>query len=115
IGREFRLHKIAGKLANFATEIEHLGRTNETLLSNLISGEAVDANRKFKETITLCTTAKVIAAGNHLPTIGDPIQGIWRRLILVTFDSVVPQDQVNTRLAEELADELPGILNWALE
>jgi P4 family phage/plasmid primase-like protien len=114
LGQEFRLIDLRGKAANFSSESDHMGRAKENLLKQVISGEPITANRKHRPTIELRSFAKLVIACNDLPTITDTSEGVWRRLIAMPFEDVVPPCRVDNQLAAKLAEELPGILNWAL-
>ena len=53
---------------------------------------------------------------NALPRFNDKTQGIWRRILLVPFNKVVPPEkQVKGLASEIIKTDLPGIFNWALE
>src|SRR5262249_23227324 len=45
----------------------------------------------------------------------DRSDGIWRRLIILPFPVTIPKDRINRNLRDELAEELSGIFNWAVE
>ena len=53
--------------------------------------------------------------GNHKPEIRGADEGIWRRMRLIPFLVQISETQRDPSLPEKLAEELPGILNWALE
>lgn len=46
--------------------------------------------------------------------VGDANSGIFRRVKVVSFPSLPPEDR-NPEVKERIKDEGPGILNWALE
>ena len=52
---------------------------------------------------------------NHKPTIRGDDHAIWRRMRLIPFTVIVPPEKQERDLIEQLAAELSGILNWALE
>jgi putative DNA primase/helicase len=56
-----------------------------------------------------------MVATNDLPRFNDRSQAIWRRILLVPFDKVIPPEQQIETLADELKKERPGILNWFIE
>jgi P4 family phage/plasmid primase-like protien len=114
ISGEFRLVELCGKLANFSAEIDHMGKGREGILKQLISGEPINVNRKFKSPVELRSSTKLVFAGNDLPDIVDTSDGVWRRLTVIPFDRVVPRDQRDVLLIDRLLTELPGILNWAI-
>lgn len=42
-------------------------------------------------------------------------QAVWRRIKLIPFNVTINDDKQDKHLLEKLINELPGILNWALE
>ncbi|MHC4653531.1 MAG: DUF5906 domain-containing protein [Planctomycetota bacterium] len=87
----------------------------ENVLKYLVAGDHTSFNRKFKDDITAEPTAKIMIATNAKPRFSDKTSGVWRRILLVPFDKVIPENEQDKILAEQLKTELPGILNWALE
>jgi putative DNA primase/helicase len=65
-----------------------------------------------RRSFTYRPSYKLWLLGNHKPEIQDQTQSMWRRIHVVEFG--VRFDQDNT-LGEQLLQELPGILNWAVE
>lgn len=112
---EFRLGEMAGKLANICGDKSYMDKADEGLLKQLTSGDLVQVNRKYKEPITLRPTAKLIFATNFLPPISDRSDGIWRRLIVLPFLERIAPSEMDIYRSERLRDELPGILNWAID
>ena len=52
---------------------------------------------------------------NHLPAVREGGPAFWRRVRLIPFRHVVPEDQRVSNLADQLlADEGPAILGWAV-
>jgi putative DNA primase/helicase len=51
---------------------------------------------------------------NHKPVVRGTDEGIWRRLRLVPFDVVIPEDERDGKLPERLALEADGILTWMM-
>ena len=60
-------------------------------------------------------THKLMVETNHRPSIPGGDEAVWRRVHLIVFTHVVPTDRQVKDFEERLADELPGILNWAVE
>lgn len=112
--RSTMLGQLYGKLANICGDMPHRDMATEDLLKSITSGDAIAADRKFREAITFRPRAKLWFATNELPLFADRTQGIWRRLLLIPFLRVVPKDQIDVYLLEKLQAEAPGILLWAL-
>ena len=58
---------------------------------------------------------KMMLVTNHKPIIRGTDHAIWRRIQLIPFTVIIPDDEQDRDLAEKLIAELPGILNWSLE
>jgi len=52
---------------------------------------------------------------NHKPLVTGNDEGIWRRLQLVPFAVVIPEDQRDEHLPDKLAAELDAVLAWLVE
>ena len=115
LSSEFRAADMAGKLANIASDMQRMQRVQEGLLKQLISGEPTQVNRKHKAPITIYPSAKLVFATNHLPPFADTSNGIWRRMCVIPFHERFDEGCRDLHRADRLRDELPGILNWALE
>jgi P4 family phage/plasmid primase-like protien len=112
----FSLVTTLGKMINLTHESSGLIEEEaETTLKSYTSGDRMTFERKFKDAVSDVPTAKIMVATNDLPRFNDKSQAIWRRILLVPFDKVIPPEQQIETLADELKKELPGILNWALE
>jgi putative DNA primase/helicase len=51
---------------------------------------------------------------NNTPRIKGTDNGVWRRVKLVTWDVTIPDADIDDHLADKLAREAPGILNWII-
>ena len=114
LGGEFRLYEMMGKLANIASDMKRMDKMEEGRLKELVSGEPLQVNRKFKSPLTMVPTARLIFASNELPPINDRSDGIWRRMIAMPFNRQFSEAERDLDRAERLRAELPGIFNWAL-
>jgi putative DNA primase/helicase len=113
---QFALACTLGKLLNSSSESSHcLDETAETILKSFTSGDRMTFNRKYKEPVHACPTAKIMLSTNQLPQFTDKSSGLWRRLLFVPFENSYPEEIANPHLADELATELPGIFNWAYQ
>jgi putative DNA primase/helicase len=115
VGGEFRLVEMAGKLANLASDMNHVSKVEEGRLKQLVTGDPIQANRKGKSMVTLRPSARLVFAANDLPTIHDRSDGVWRRMIALPFLVDVRTKGVDRCRPQRLLGELPGIFNWAFE
>lgn len=90
----------------------------EDLIKRLTGGEALPVRNLFKGYFEFQNVASPHMSGNGLPTISGTDNGIWRRMLLVHWDQVVPED--DRRDFEEMVsgfvrEEGAGILAWLVE
>lgn len=83
-------------------------------LKKLVSGEKVTVERKYHDARQTDDYGKLIVATNHMPKAEDT-QAFRRRMIVMPFEVVIPDNEKDTKLFEKLKAEMPGILRWALE
>jgi len=106
---------LRGKLLNISPEIGDIDKTCEGMLKAIVGGDPITFDQKYKPVITECPTARLLIITNELPRFRDRSQGLWRRIIVVPFPVVIPEDERDPNLADELCNELPGVFNWAVE
>ncbi|AQT69201.1 hypothetical protein STSP2_02388 [Anaerohalosphaera lusitana] len=106
-----------GKLANITDESSKgLEEEAETALKQYTGGTQVTFKRLYNQPFSAYPTAKIMIATNKLPRFVDTSNGIWRRMLLVPFEAVIPESQQDRHLAEKIkATEMSGVLKWALE
>jgi len=115
-GESFALAYTLGKVLNSTSEsASRLDEDAETILKSYTSGDRMTFNRKYKEPIHTRPTAKIMVSTNSLPSFSDKSSGIWRRMLFVPFEVIIPPERQNLFLIEQLSEELPGIFNWACE
>lgn len=113
-GASHGLEATLGKLVNITAEIGDIDRVAEGLLKLFTGNDLMHFNPKFRKPFAAKPTAKLIMASNVRPPFRDRSEGLWRRLIILPFPVTISEDERNAQLTEELAVELPGILNWAI-
>jgi P4 family phage/plasmid primase-like protien len=112
---KFLLGILRNKLLNISTEVQTRSAVDDNILKQVISGDLVQADVKFKDPITFRPIAKHIFSMNDIPVITDRTYAFKRRLIVLKFNQVFEGEAADKFLEEKLSKELPGILNWALE
>lgn len=114
ITRQFGITGLVGKKVNFIDEIS--GNYFESnVIKGIISGERMAAEVKYRpEPLEFVPTVKLIFSVNELPKINDTTPGLYRRFIIIPFDRSF-ESSPDLHLEEKLTNELPGILNWAVE
>jgi P4 family phage/plasmid primase-like protien len=104
------------KGARFAAcvEVEDGHRLAEALVKHLTGGDPMKARFMRQDFFEFDPTHKIVLAANHKPVIRGTDHAIWRRIKLVPFEVTIPKEEQDTHLLQELREELPGILAWAV-
>jgi P4 family phage/plasmid primase-like protien len=86
---------------------------HDHLLNALISGEPLPIHGPRQSPATVRLSAKWVWALTHLPRLAYAGSGLFRRVRIVTFTPRAERER-DPALKGRLAQEGPGILNWAL-
>lgn len=121
LNRQFSISKITDKsLVLFSDVQAYTGDPSKLRL--LISGDIMNAERKYKDSYDLQPMALVILSSNMLWNPKDSSTGLQRRIIYIpvtTVPTIKDKNLFNYNLLTNsvsgtLADSLPGLVNWAL-
>lgn len=97
------------------SEVNKGDRLDEGRVKDLVSGEVQGGKILYQNAFDFKPCGKVWMHGNHRPTITDTTESIWRRLLVVPFYTIIPEDKRDPGLRYKTLQELPGILNKAIE
>jgi len=106
--------KMKGSRLVTASEIERGKHLNEALIKQICGGDIITARFLFKDFFDFKPTFKIWFAANDKPEIKGTGDSIWVRTLLIPFNQTVAPGDRNLKLREELRDEGPGILAWAV-
>lgn len=98
-----------------ASETEQRHRLNEADVKNLTGGDEIGARRMYEDEWSFPPTHSLWLQTNHLPEIKGTDKGIWSRIKVIPWLKQFEGKDKKPNLDAELRDELPGILNWAIE
>lgn len=88
---------------------------DESLVKKLTGNEKVSARFLHQEYFDFYPQFKIWWGFNHQPYIRDNTNSIWRRILLVPFEQIIPDSEQDKKLSEKLKLEAPGILNWMVD
>jgi putative DNA primase/helicase len=88
---------------------------NPSKVKELIAGDSLDAERKNKPLFQFRPNTKHIFAANRAPSRSVDDEAFWNRWLTVVFPEAIPRSEQVDNLSDQLLDELPGILNWAID
>ena len=108
--------ELFGRRIVFASETKERGRLNEEFMKDVTGGEGLHGRHLYKRGFDVQPQVVPWISGNHKPAISGTDEGIWDRVRLIPFDQTfVAGRNRDSNLAVKLFNELPGILNWAIE
>lgn len=106
---------LLGRRLAVVHEIERGTKLSAPLMKRLTGGDTIKARFMRGDFFSFEPTHKFVLLGNSLPSVPGGDEAMWRRIRVVPFHRVFAKDERNPNLADELLEELPGILNWAIE
>jgi putative DNA primase/helicase len=107
--------RMVGKRLLSTVETAAGKKLDEELVKQLTGGDTVSARFMRAEFFDFRPVGKIHLATNHLPHVGAGY-GTARRLQDIGWDVTIPEEERDRSLAERIiAEELPGVLNWALK
>lgn len=112
--RSFVRAELQGKLVNISSEMSAQATVADGHLKQIVSGDMIDAERKYERPFSFKPYARLIAATNNLPRLLDHSDGFTRRAIILRFNRQFTEQDRDIHRETNLIAELPGILNWAL-
>jgi len=107
--------RLKGARYVLAAEPDQGNSLSEGLVKQITGGERITARHLNQEPIEFKPVCKFWLQTNHLPNISGTDEGIWRRVHVVPFNVSIPPEERNLQLTNELEEELPGILAWAVK
>lgn len=100
------------------SEPEEGRRFAEAKVAKLTGGDEITARFLHANSFTFHPKFKLFFTANHRPRVSGSAQsGLWRRLIVVPIDRVIPPDEVDPNLTYKLRSQevLQAVLAWAVE
>lgn len=107
--------KLRGKRFVLASEVSDGHKLNEALVKDITGGDTISARFLNQNSFEFSPQCKLWMYGNHKPVVKGTDDGIWRRIKLIPFNVTIPENEVDPLLIDKLTNELPGILNWAID
>jgi putative DNA primase/helicase len=110
------LARLQGLRLVVASEVNQDARFDEAKMKELTGGDLITARYMHRSFFTFQPTHHLWLMANHQPRVKGGGNSFWRRLRLVPFTQVVPEEKKITNLARLLVEEEgPGILAWIVE
>lgn len=102
-------------LVNYGTDVE-VKEIRHGKFKTLASGEPIPARLPYGQPFILEDYAKLIFNINRLDNlIPEHTHGFFRRLVVIPFNQIIPEDKQDKDLHKKILQNKPGILNWIIE
>jgi putative DNA primase/helicase len=109
--------RLAGARLVVSIEIDEGKRLAQGLVKQLTGGDTVTARFLWAEAFEFEPQFKLWLAANHAPKVRDTDGALWRRILRVPFEHVVPKEQRDKAVKATLKNPAlagPAILAWAV-
>ena len=104
-----------GTPANICADLSSKELRNTATFLKITGQDSITAGKKFEQEITFQPFTKLIFSCNVIPATRNKNMAFFRRWCPIEFNKQTPDDKIDPLMREKLLQELPGILNWALE
>ncbi|OEJ62881.1 hypothetical protein BGM19_06980 [Streptomyces agglomeratus] len=108
----FKMRLRGARLA-FCSETEKGRKFAEATMKRLVGGDPIEANYMHKNPITFDPSHTLVMLTNHLPQVSGDDPAVWRRILVVPFDVVIPAEERDGELPQRLKLAAPAVLAWA--
>ena len=113
--KSYALSALIGKTANICADMGEIDKAAEGLLKSITSGDQITCDRKYLSAVTFLPTAKHVFSTNNIPRFSDKSEGLWRRMIIIPFDEILDDNEIDVSITEKLKKEIDQIFLFALE
>ena len=116
LGDEKYVCGLVGKLLNASDELTSAAAIASDTFKQIITGEPITARDVYSSTITFRPQAQHLYATNDLPSFkGGMDCGIQRRLLVLTFNRTIPENEQIAHIGNLIAtNETDLLLKWAV-
>lgn len=114
LGNRRALAELDGKLLLTSSEINENTVMDDGILKQIVSGDAIEAERKYEHPFTFVPYTRIMLATNHLPKLQDVTHAFFRRLVMLKFNRNFTADEMDLDLSTKLRAELSGIFAMAV-
>lgn len=115
-GHPTDLAELHGRRVIVCSEVKPGDRFDEARVKHLTGGDRIKARRMRQDFFSFGPTHKLWLLGNHRPEVGTGGFAFWRRMRLIPFERIVPDNRKIDNLADILVtEEGPGILRWLID
>lgn len=96
-------------------EPEEGSRFSMTVIKSWTGGDPQTCRELYGKFFTYPPKGKIFLAANNRPAIYERTDAAWSRVHIIPFNKSIAKENQDKNLIKKLEDEMPGILNWALD
>ena len=118
VNERFYSHDLYNKYANISGDTSPRALCDASMYKMLTGGDDIRVEQKGKDAFDFVNHAKIISSMNELMKSGDQSDGFFRRFVLIRFAKNITAERIHEKDGFEkdiISNELPGVLNWAIE
>jgi putative DNA primase/helicase len=116
LSERFQVAELFGKMANIFADLPDKSITDVGMFKAVTGEDFISADRKYKDTINFKPFARFFMSCNSMArNYGDRSEAFYRRLIIISFSKLVPEEKKDPQLLDKLRKEADGILWWAIQ
>lgn len=97
------------------SETEEGRKLDAALMKRLTGGDQLTARPLYQPPVTWTPSHQLVYVTNHLPKVKGNDPAVWRRIRVIPFDVVVPDEQKDETLPERLELAADAVLTWLVE
>lgn len=105
---------LRGARLAFTHETDQGRRFSASLVKQLTGGDRITARRMRQDDVTWAPTHTLVMVTNHAPEVDPDDDAMWRRLIVVPFDVVIPPEERDPDLVRKLRAHLGAVGVWLM-
>jgi putative DNA primase/helicase len=116
MGDERHVIGLVGKLLNASDELSSSAAISSDTFKTIVTGEPVQGRDVYKSRVEFRPMAQHLFATNTLPPFqGGMDRGVQRRLLVVMFNRVIPEEERVEDIGKRIGEEEPDLLlAWAV-
>ena len=117
LGDPTYFYDVSNRLVNLADENAVESMNDSDTLKNAVSGGDVMVKKFYSQPYSIKNRTKFIFNCNSMPTSRDTTEGLYRRLVILSFKEEFDDahGNVDVFILDKLLEELPGIFNFAMD
>lgn len=108
------LMALRGARLAVGSETAEGARLDAATMKRLTGGDSITARQLYREPVTWAPSHQFVYLTNHLPRVSGTDAAVWRRVRVIPFDVVIPDEERDARLGEKLRTAADDVLAWAV-